>query len=166
MNALLGLFGNILIFRKGPKDVPHSGLLLGILISLDLLFSSMLGAMDLSLGAAVFQSMLSLGLMAVFLFITLKFSNKSERFLKTFTTTTGVDVLMTLFGMMAVGLGEGGGAHMLWSFLGLMLWQIAILAHILRESLSGRLLPSIGLSLTYTVLAYRVMMLVVPFPAA
>jgi hypothetical protein len=166
MSALLSLFLNVLFFKKGPKDVPHSSWLLGVLIGVDLILSTLVGAMDLILASAVIQSTLSLGLMALFLTLTLKFAGKSERFVKTFTTTTGVDVLMTLLGLTALLLGEVAGGLLGWGLLLLMVWQMAVLAHILREALSTRLLPAVGLALSYTILAYRVMMIVLPLPAA
>ena len=166
MKALLSLFMNVLLFKKGPQDVPHSSLLLGILMGLDLVLSTLVGSMDLGLTAALIQAFLSLGLMGLFLSFTLKLSGKPERFLKTFTTTTGVDLLLTVLGLMVLLLGEGLGELLGWTLLLLMAWQMAILAHILREALSTRLLPAVGLSLSYTVLAYRVMMMWVPFPAA
>ena len=158
---LIQLFLDICLFRKGPKDVPFSGMLLSVAIALNLAVSILLGLFDLDGVAAVMQSVLAVLLLTSFLWATLKISHKSSRFIQTAAAAIGCDGLISLAGLLTLS-----AVHFFPDFAGavgiplllLMLWQMAVIGHIVSQALSIGFWGGMGLALAYTALSFRIMM--------
>ena len=86
MQALIRFFVELALFRRGPQDLPVSGLLMGVLAACSVLFGTingrdMFGGVQASFGA----NLLDLGLTLVFLFALLQFRGGVARWQQTAT---------------------------------------------------------------------------------
>lgn len=163
--ALIYLFLDISLFRRGPQDCPASWLLLGLAVSANFLVGTLLSLTGSEGLAALGQALLGIGLLAAFLLGALYFTDKLPRLLKTGTAAFGTDTLISLVALVFILLGElipdlkeiVGMVLLL-----LMFWQIAVLGHILRHALAIPLLAGVGLSFVYFLVSYRILMTLFP----
>lgn len=164
---LIQLFIDICLFRRGPQDVPASRLLLGLAVAIYLgVGVALLGIEGMSV-ESVLQALVELLILLGFVWANLTFVRLQGRFVQTATAMLGSDALISSFAIPLVAwmaLSEGArGAYLL--LLLLMLWHLAVVAHILRHALSRPLGVGIGLAIVYVVASYQVMFALFP-PAA
>lgn len=162
---LIQLFLDICLFRKGPQDIPASRFLLGLILGLNLLVSTGLLLMEADVIQALFQAACAMGLMFAFLYLVLRLARLTPRFLQTATAALGSDTVFTLAALPLMVTGQlqpewQGALSLLLSAL--MLWAIAVLAHVLREALNLPYLAGFGLALAYTAGSLRIMMMWFP----
>lgn len=165
--ALIKLLLDICLFRKGPQDIPYSILLLSLTVLWNITVSVALGLIDMGVVQALMQSLLGLSLLLLFLVALLKLMQKRARFVQTLTAALASDALISSIAIFALTLGQsltGQSAFLGFLLVFLMMWQIAVLGHILRHALSTRFLLGLALSFSYTLVVYRVMMSVMPNP--
>ena len=146
MKPLLQLFWSICLLRKGPEDVPASP----VLLKLCLLSYGLIGLLGLLLmanaeaSAAMLQMAIDIVLLVALVFGILNIRGYRARFVQTLTALAGTGTLLGLiFLPLAPGMRHGIGPLLL---LGLMVWNIAIITHILQHALS----TSHGIALAYT----------------
>jgi hypothetical protein len=159
MHALFNLFLDICLFRKGPQDIPPSA----VLMKLCLLGYGASGFLVLLLGTpapvALLQILLDLVLLAGLLHLVLLLNRHPGRFEQTLTALTGTG---TLLGLLALPLmhwivrqgTEGDTTLPSLLMLGLMVWSVAIIAHILRHALDTSVWAGALYALGYTVLSW------------
>jgi len=162
---LIRLFLDIGLLRKGPQDGPASILLLAFTVSANLAVGTGLAFLEADGAEALAQSLVGVLLLAGFLWVTLNFTGKAPRLLKTATAAFGCDTLISLVAIpillwARLTPGAPGMAGML--LLVLMLWQMTVIGHILRHALSVSFLAGLGLALGYTVVSYRIMTTLFP----
>ena len=152
MYAILDLFWEICLLRKGPQDVPASRTLLKLGLAAYGLSSLVLFLVTMPVPAALFQTLLDLSLLAGLLYGLLKIAGYSVRFVQTLTALTGTGALLGLISwplalwmQKEAASGTGTGLPSLF-FLLLLVWSIAVLTHVLRHALS----TSRGVALLYT----------------
>ena len=162
---LIRLFLDIALFGKGPQDLPESRLLLFLVVLANLAVGIALSAMQSGWVEGALQSAVGVALLAAFLGTALYLSSKLPRFLQSATAALGCD---TLIGAIAVPLlvwirlvPEGAGVASL-PLMFLMLWQVAMIGHILRHALSITFIAGFGLALAYTIVSYRIIMVLFP----
>ena len=162
---LIRLFFDICLMRKGPQHCPASDLLVGLVVGANLVVGVLLGLASSDGAAAMGQSLAGIVLLSVFLLAALHLSGKWARWPQTITAAFGADTLLSLiagvFILMAELLPDAGpGVGM--ALLLLMLWQIAVLGHILRHALDLPVVAGMALSLAYFVVSYRILMTLFP----
>ncbi len=159
MYALFNLFLDICLFRKGPQDIPASA----VLLKLCLLAYGASGFLVLLLGApapvALLQVLLDLVLLAGLLHLILLLGRHPSRFEQTLTALTGAGALIGLLALplmhWIVRQGPGGDTTLPWLLmLGLMVWSVAIIAHILRHALGTTVWAGAMYALGYTILSW------------
>jgi hypothetical protein len=142
LRALVEPFIQICLLRRGPQDLPTSGILLGIALTAHTLMSIVLSNVSLSVGRAVLAGLVD-SLMLVVLTGTLLYVQKrSTRIVQTVTALAGTGAIITLLALPLSGwlrgadqaAGEGGLALLL--LLILTGWSLAIAGHIFRHALS------------------------------
>ncbi len=153
MKALVDLFWQILLLRRGPQDVPDAPVLTGLLAALYVLVSLPLGLTSFggwgrSLGAVL----LELALSAALLFAALQVRGHAARWRQTYAAILGTG---TLIGVLALGyrlLGTLLGLTPLADLLDLafLVWSLVVLGHILRHALEIPMALAIVLALAYT----------------
>ena len=158
--ALIKLFVDIVLFRKGPQDVPASQLLLGLCLLAYLLIGELMLLMDETLLRATLQVLLDVAMLGGFVVITLKFAGYSERVLQTLSALLAVDVLISILAfpvMISVSSGaERGGGYLL---VMLMVWHLAVMAHIFRQALSRSWWTGYAVAMLYTLLSFQILQL-------
>ncbi|WP_045223494.1 hypothetical protein [Methyloterricola oryzae] len=164
---LIQLFIDICLFRRGPQDVPASQLLLGLAVLVYLTVGVVLLGLEGMSMEAVLQALVELLILLGFVWGNLKFLRLQKRFVQTAIAMLGADALISSLAIppvawMAYSAGARGAYLLL---LLLMLWHLAVVAHILRHALSRPLGVGIGLAVVYVVASYQVMLTLFP-PAA
>ncbi len=170
MARLLQLFGDILVFRAGPQDVPASVTLLVITLLASLLASMLVGLHAFAPALAVGRTLFETGLSAGLLVGLLRVYGYGERFLQSFTALCGVSAILALlawplFGIIVERPAEDGLAALAMLMLWLLFfWSLLVTAHILRNTLALRWTGGLLLALAYILLAAGVTELVLPVP--
>ena len=174
---LIKLFLDICRFRLGPQDVPRSGFLLGLVLALNALASLLLGLLEVDMATAGLQTLVALALLTAFIFASLRLSRHPGRFQQTLTAALGCDALIRtsldadvvpLITALALPLLAAGlllpsvQVTVSLMLLATMLWEIAVIGHILRHALDLPYLAGLVASLVYTMLSLKVMATVFP----
>lgn len=164
---LIQLFLDICLFRKGPQDLPASKVLLKLVLAAYFfvgLLQTLLGTRWLE---GVLQVLLQAGILFGFVWISLKAAGMPERLPQTLTAMLGTDALISSFSLplalIALLNPQDALTHLL--LLLLMLWQTAVVAHILRHALSQTLAIGVVLSIVYMVFTLQILMLLFGAPA-
>lgn len=148
MSALIRLFWNICIFRRGPQDVPHSPFLLGTLLVINIVFgffalmipdyNGLRHPLTQILSFLVVATLISMGFVIMVLWV----HGHVSRTLQTLTAMQAADTIIGLaqlpFSLMVSFVGKNGSLVVLF-YLGTMaalLWQLAVYTHIFRHALS------------------------------
>ena len=166
MLALAYFFIDLCLLRRKPQDLPASsalfGLVLGVALLGGLLLSVSAGA---SLVAAVGQTLLDLLLMLAVLHLALKALNKQARYLQAATALVGADAVIGLVALLPVSLmrpvdtGAEPGGDLVFAgllFLGLVVWSVLVVGHILRHTFDLTLAQGVVIAIAFDVFSYVV----------
>lgn len=144
MIGLLNLFVDVCLLRKGPRDLPSSGLLLMICMVLHFTFS-VGGELLLStpLQQALVWSALSISIVVVATMASLALSGLSDRVQRVLTAFIGAETLLNIvFLPLSLSLaqsdaaGDAANPVIELSWIVLFFWGFAIDGHIFRNAFS------------------------------
>lgn len=156
MKALLRLFLDITLFRKGPQDLPHSAILLVLALLADVTISTVVGALDGEIAGAILQALVASGLLLAFVSLLLLLTSHRERFQKTATAVLGCDALITLVALPVSLLSDLiNGLGLL--IIGILFWNLLVFAHILKQALGVGYALSVALALIFTITSLDLM---------
>lgn len=163
LKELLSAFVDILLLRRGPQDLPASQFLLACGLAAYITSGMLLYAINVpSLGPALAELAVVLGLEVVFFLLVLALAGKLARAGQTFTALWGTGALLTLTGAplhlwMGV-LPEGAEIAALpgMAILALLVWSTVVGGHILREALEINLVGGVMLVLAEFMLSIMV----------
>jgi hypothetical protein len=94
LRALFGSVVDIILFRRGPENLPASQTLLAIVVALSVLGSTAMSAVSsLPASRALLEGVIGSAVMLAWFRIALALANKRERFLQTVTAIFGVNTL-------------------------------------------------------------------------
>lgn len=145
MVALLNLFWDICLLRKRPQDVPASEDLLKLTLLTYAgsgLLAILLSLQQAGVGTALLLTLADVALLAALTYAVLYMLGYLARFTQTLTALAGVGTLLQL---IATPLGlwyqrslvaDGAAAMPALLWLLLLIWSIAVTAHILRHAFS------------------------------
>ncbi len=155
MLALIRVFWDIVLLRRGPRDLPASLSLLAGLALLDLgtsLYflhdtngtarSLVLGLLDLALVFAVFSTLLAV-------------RDRRHRFVQTLSALLGAGVVLAVVQLVLVRFAAGlldketATAVVGALAIGFLLWGVLVVGHILRSALDVSLAMGLTLALTF-----------------
>ena len=166
MFEIVRLFYDILLFKKGPEDVPFSPLLTRLTLVVYALVSFLMICMSSRWFHALLEMATDIVILIIFTRVALAWVHQSERYQQTFCALLGTDALITLCAIPATAtmLIPSGEIPVLGFFivLGLMLWHWAVIGHILSHALSQSLSFGLGLALLYIIAAYQIIALLFP----
>lgn len=141
--TLFRVFFDICRLRKGPQDIPASPELLSLSLLAYVVVVTLLTLMSRPAATALGASLVETGLLAGINYVLLRFRRFEERWMQTTTAMAGTGILFTLFalplfaGLAAAGNGSGLVPGTLYAgLLVLIIWNIAVTAHILKSALS------------------------------
>ena len=156
MYTLFNLFLDICLFRKGPKDVPASAALLKLCLLAYGLSGLLVLMLSTPIPIALLQILLDLILLGGLLHLALLVRRHPRRFEQTLSALTGTGTFMALLALPLMTWIIGGGSAELPSvlLLALMVWSIAIMAHILRQTFETSIWIGAICALGYTFLSW------------
>ena len=160
MNALFNYFVNLCLLRAAPQDLPSSSALLGVVFVINALIGTLLMATtELGPGLALVESVFELGLMLGVLRIALFLRGHPARFNQSATAVMGSSILMSLLALplLAGGVASGGGtdAGGVMLLLGMVVWSVVILGHILRYTFDLTPGQGVAVAALYSFASYQ-----------
>ncbi len=163
MNTLLKVFVELCLLRAGPQQLPASGFLLGLSLVAYGTFGLLLVFPDFSLVSALGQVLLDALVLLGLLQLALRRIGHEDRFLQTATAATGSGALLALVALPVtlwltqarVHTGDVDTPALLLFFL--MIWNVAVLGHILRHALSTSLGVGVLLAIGYMLISLTVL---------
>ena len=159
MQALFNLFLDICLFRKGPQHVPFSATLLKLCLLAYGLSGLIVLVLSTPVPVALLQILLDLVLLSGLLYLALTLYRHPRRFEQTLSALTGAGALIGLLALPLMSWivhQQPGGDIQLPSLLllALMVWSIAIMAHILRYAFETSVWIGALYALGYTFLSW------------
>ena len=181
MLALVKVFIDIVLWRKGPQDLPASRLLLALTVLGYFALSLTLGsALEMALAdvknrpaTPLFgRTLLELALALVWIWLLLALFRHKDRFWQSATAFMGAGIVLSPIVIVAqlVLLRIGQESPLAWpAMLALLasgIWYLLVVSHILRSALEIRLLPAIVLTFLYALSEYFIALRLFGPPAA
>jgi hypothetical protein len=170
MSSVVETFRDILLLRRGPQDLPYSTQLLGIVaaiciaVQLPVAWMHEIGAGTLLISVALWL-LFSLGLLR--LLLTLR--NKGSRFVQSGTAFLGCNAAFNAIGIpIALLVGtppqtpeQMTGAQIIAGLISLplLIWKVAVDAHVFRHSLDISFGGGVAVALMWIIAAYALVIL-------
>ena len=161
MRALFELFLDICLLRKGPQDMPASPMLLQLTLLSYGISGILIPLLDVSLTLSLLLTGLDLALLTSLAYGLLALRDYRPRFVQTLTALLGTGTLLQLLALPLLFLlkqetvDASAPAWLVLLWLGLFIWGIVIMAHILRHALSTSLGVGVLYSLAYVLLYWN-----------
>ena len=160
MQPLLKIFVDICLFRAKPEQLPYSFFLMMLCIITYMAAGMGLNIIDLPLNKAILITVLDVAMMVGFTFAGLWIRNFLNRVVKTLTAIAGTGVIFTVAVIpLVLALppqpSEQGSIFSL-LLLGIVMWNIGVLGHILANVLSFPFWAGIGVAIMYFYISYKV----------
>jgi len=168
MLQLISAWFDLCLFRKGPQDMPASGILLGLSLAAYFLVSFLVALSSSGIAAAVQLAVLDVLLLLVFVASLLYLQTKTERVVQTLAAMAGSGTLMGLFAMPLVLLVDpelpaGQLSPLLTgSWLSLLIWNLFVMAHIMRHALSTSFAVGLGAAVLYALVSMQIVATLFP----
>ena len=168
MLQLIRAWFEICLLRRTPQELPASGYLLGVSLCCYGLVSVLVSSQSYTFNRALLLAGADLGLLVVFVWSLLYLQSKTARIGQTLSALAGSGSLMGLFAlplMLAIGPGtvnEPVPAPLVSLWLLLLLWNLFVMAHIIRHALSSSFAIGFGISLLYALLSMQVITTLFP----
>lgn len=162
---LIRLFLDIALFNKGPQDTPASQLLFTMTLVANLGVALALALLEPDWLQTLLQSTTGTALLIGFIWAALFLTHKPSRWLQATSAALGCDALISALAFpLILGSQITPEAREILGLLlqFLMIWQIAVIGHILRHALAVHFLAGFGLAFGYTVLSISIIMALFP----
>lgn len=157
--TLFRVFFNICTFRNKPQDLPLSSALLALTLFCYTLANILLMMSSAPVTHAVLAGLLETGLVSLITICILKLSRHAGRWTKTLMALAGTGCIMSLLALplFSGGLLQNAGgalqALLLMIYLVLLIWNIMVMAHILRHAMDTSLGVGIVFAIIYIVIS-------------
>ena len=168
MLQLIRAWFEICLLRRTPQELPASGYLLGVSLCCYGLVSVLVSSQSYAFNRALLLAGVDLGLLFVFVWSLLYLQNRTARINQTLSALAGSGSLMGLIAlplMLAVGpdaVTEPVPPLLVSLWLLLLLWNLFVMAHIIRHALSSSFAIGFGISLLYALLSMQVITTLFP----
>lgn len=160
MLQVANLFLDIALLRRNPQDLPASPLLLRLsLLAVVVSYVLALGS-RYPLLESLARALVDVAFLGVFVYALLVWSRHRARFNQSFTALCGTGTILNLvswpvFGLLGDGRGGDGFAALgLLLMVAIVIWGVAVTAHIFRQTLDRDWSQAVAVSLLYMVGAY------------
>jgi hypothetical protein len=173
MGALVNLFLDICLFRKGPQDLPASVALLKLslfLYGLSGLILLMIDVDQLNILIAVLLTLFDIILLAMLSYAVLYVLGYLPRFTQTLTALTGVGVLLQIAAMpLAIWTRQELAARgspefpVIMRFV-LLGWAVAVMAHVLKHAFSTSRVIGVLYAVAYIAISWTLFDWILPPP--
>lgn len=165
MGRLLQRFFEICLLRAGPQDLPASAFLLWFGLAAYFAVGMTMSVQNLDVLRAALLVALDIALLAALLFALLWSRDALARYLQALTALLGTGAILQVAALPILSWQRAGlsaetatpalmiASLLLWVWL---LWNLLVIGHILRHTLSTRLPIGVGLGLVYLFISYSV----------
>ncbi|MEE8234055.1 MAG: hypothetical protein V3R41_05195 [Gammaproteobacteria bacterium] len=155
LTTLSKVFLDICLLRKGPQDLPKSSVLLYLCLTLYTVFDVLLTLQARPFEDALLVSLVDVGFLLAVTFLILKQHHLLDRWIQTITALFGTGVILGIF-IFPLVYGGAQNQYETWLqqiiillFLIMIIWNIAVLAHIVRNAISTSLGIGIAIAILY-----------------
>ena len=168
MLLLVKTWLDLCLLRKGPQALPTSGFILGLSLGCYALVSWLVAAPSFGVMDAALLALADTGMLAVFVILLLYLQSKAARIHQTLSALAGSGCLMGLFALPLVLLVDPGQpAEQVPALLGgvwlsLLIWNLFVMAHIMRHALSSSFAIGLGAAVLYALLSMQVVATLFP----
>jgi len=168
MLQLIRAWFDLCLFRKGPQDLPASGFLLGLSLACYVLVSLLVALLSSDINTAVQLAALDVGMLTVFVSALLYLQSKTERVGQTLSAMAGSGSLMGLFALPLVLLvdpqlpADQLSPLLTGSWLSLLIWNLFVMAHIMRHALSTSFAIGLGAAVLYALVSMQIVATLFP----
>lgn len=158
MAELLKRLFNICLLASGPQDIPYSQLLFRLMITVYFVTGIMSMWPSVDVFDSVFIMILDASILLAFAWICLKTFNKTARFIQVGTTLLAIGSIFQLLAWPLIAyldsLKDAGNTSSELSLilLALISWNLAVYAHIFRQSFEIRMLSAFIMTIAYVVI--------------
>lgn len=155
LNILSKAFFDVCLLQKGPQDLPKSSVLLYLSLILYITFDVLLTIQSRLFVDALLVTFLDVVFLLGVTFLILKQHNHLDRWQQTITALCGSGVILSIFIFPLVyGSAQNQSAEwlkqiILLFFLVMVIWNIAVFAHILRHAISASMGIGIMIAILY-----------------
>lgn len=160
MQALIRLYWDIVLFRRGPRDVLPSLPLLAFLSLLYIAIGTIQAQLQFGPSLALLCGLADFALTCIVFCVALYLRGCQHRWLQTLNAILGAAALLSL-PMLALqvarqGLAEQDPRLLLLSVLSvpLLVWYLFVIGHITKLALDVSLLAGMAVAMTYVLLGY------------
>lgn len=161
MGKIIEAFWKICLFRQGPQDLPVSSVLMLASMLVYTVASVLVGLLNLSPIAALFSGVLDVALVAAMTQLLLWIKALGARFQQTFTALMGTGAILGFLALplLYIQLQIGEQPALLPSLLtlALMIWNLAIVGHILRHAIGAPFFVGVLLAVVFMYVSISVM---------
>jgi hypothetical protein len=169
VRRLLQGFWDICLLRRGPQDLPASQTLLRLALLVYALAGFTLTLLQETAARAVIAVAADLGLLVLFVQFILYLDGRTGRFVQTLTALAGTGALFALLAWpilawsASLPLPREAIAFPDLLGLGLMVWNIIVIGHILRHAIDAKLGLGIAIALAYAIVSIKLVeLLLIP----
>ena len=151
----------ICLLREGPEELPHSYVLLGLIIFISFVISVFIGSIVHSIKIAGLSSIA--GLFFSFAFTRILLLKKSDRFLQTFIAMLGTVTIINIVSLPSIYsltyLKLAETAKMFFNLTGfaLFVWVVIVYGYIFSKALSSLMGYGIAISVGYALLSIMIL---------
>jgi hypothetical protein len=168
MLQLIRAWFDICLLRTGPQDLPASGFFLGLSLGCYIAVSFLVAAVSSGIPDGVRLALLDIGMLIAFVAALLYLQSKTERINQTLSALAGSGSLMGLFALPLVMLIDPGQssdqvpALLAGFWLLLLIWNLFVMAHIMRHALSSSFAIGLGAAVLYALVSMQVVATLFP----
>lgn len=155
LKIIIQAFLEICLLRKGPQDIPASSLFFGICAGTYALSGLLLATAYQDFNNAVITALADSGLTILITYLLLFIVRRPQRWLQTGTALLGTGTIFSLlatpvyYAIAAQGGGQSGSPVLSILIWVLIIWNVIVMAHILKHALSVSFPMGILVALTY-----------------
>jgi len=159
MDKLLRAYWNLCLLRIGPQDLPSSRALLGFTLGAYILIDIIISSAELSIGGAIASSTLDTVILLLFAFVSLWVRELGDRTTQALTALAGCGTLIGIIALPLIfwqhQLGVDSGLVYIPGLIiaGLVIWNIAIVGHIMHHALSTSISIGVALAVFYMLIS-------------
>jgi hypothetical protein len=162
MQASISVFWDIVLLRRGPRDLPASASLLAAVAVLYLAAGVVAARLAFGPSLALVRGLLDIGLPVVVFWAVLAFRRCSHRLLQTLTALLGSGLILSIPDIVLLLALRGHAANepivSLLHLVGdaLLVWNVIVIGYIVRAALEVPLLVAVAVATSYVALAILV----------
>jgi len=155
LSTISKAFLDICLLKKGPEDLPKSSVLLFLCLFMYTLIDVLLTVQSRPFEYALMVSLVDVGFLLLVTSLILKQHQKLDRWHQTMTALFGTGVILGIF-IFPLVFGGGQNQYEAWVqqiivflFLIMVIWNVAVLAHIVRHAISTSMGIGIMIAILY-----------------